>query len=221
MHSDLRAWNWLCELAVSPAACRLDDEAPAPAPTVAPLEDWTPVLISDLSPPRDVDGGSSSEKVAETTVSEKASEERATRTCTSSVPGEVEGLIDEAFDAAARAGALTPWVGSATVDLHGYSVLLARAAMRHVLSELQVEYAAAPRGWGELHADRFADGLVVVVGRGRGSGVGGPQLGGEILTLLGEAKPPLAARLVARNDGRVLVDRPSLLAWLRANAAEG
>ncbi len=52
-----------------------------------------------------------------------------------------EELLDHAYAAVVAApGELSPWTPEATLDLHGYSVALAGAAMRHVLRSLADEH---------------------------------------------------------------------------------
>ena len=190
---------------------------------------------------------------------------------------DAETLIDRAYRAAVNARALDARIGYAKesrglqagslragprtvegggeqerqaelkVDLHGYSVALARAAMRHVLRELQREYAAAaklPATMQKAVESRATDeqptfkeatkekameeeeameeerlleerALVVITGRGLGSGTNGPQLRDTVLSLLGDLSPPILAKGVPGNEGRVRVDGASLLHWLR------
>ena len=149
-----------------------------------------------------------------------------------------------------------------TIDLHGYSVPLARAAMRHVFAELRgwgdVDEGTPDGGYGgygegagaaslrdegttdeppapaptppvgkkrgrrkageeEEGEEEDGAGLIIITGRGRGSGMAA-VLGPMVQSMLSdELSPPLAANNVPGNDGRLLVPRASLWAWLRAN----
>ena len=136
-------------------------------------------------------------------------------------------LIDAAYSKAVRDGALSHWsaaegvrtadtnvdeaaVGDA-LDLHGYSVPLARAAMRHVLISELLDH--------EIDRAGPDSDLLVITGRGKGSGEEGAVLGPAVLRMLSEeAEPPIAAYSVPGNEGRVRIDRESLRQWLAANA---
>ena len=135
-------------------------------------------------------------------------------------PGYAEALLDEAYNAAVAAGQLSPWAAEETVDLHGYSVALAGAAMRHVLAKLGREHAER-EALCEVDGGRCTDGLVVITGRGLGSGTSGPLLGPAVLAMLeSDFEPPITARVVDGNEGRLLVNGGSLQVWLAANAQE-
>ncbi len=136
-------------------------------------------------------------------------------------PGYAEALLDDAYDAIVGAGHLNPWAAEGTLDLHGYSVALAGAAVRHVLSKLAHEHAER-EGLCELDGARCADGLIFITGRGLGSGTSGPLLGPAVRAMLqDDFEPPIVARVADGNEGRLLVDGESLQGWLAANAREG
>ena len=149
---------------------------------------------------------------------------------------EVARMIDAAYARAVEAGALSHWVAdlrdgddssasdpageasdagqpgsedqSAMVDLHGYSVHMARAATRRVMEELRDE----SRGGASID-----DQLLVITGRGKGStteAVIGPAV---LRVLRDELTPPVTADVVRGNDGRLQVDGASLRRWLAAN----
>jgi pentatricopeptide repeat domain-containing protein 1 len=124
-----------------------------------------------------------------------------------------ESTIDRAVDRAVAAGALRLVEGEA-IDLHGYSVALASAAIRHTLGELQREHANAAQNVGSF----VAKDVRVITGRGRGSGNAGPRLGRAVLKLLSHAQPPITAGVESDNEGRVLINADSLQRWVEANA---
>ena len=127
----------------------------------------------------------------------------------------VEALLDRAYAKMVTAGQLSPWTAEAMLDLHGYSVALAGAAIRYVLRTLAHEHAERA-ALGAVDGGRCADGLVVITGRGRGSGEEGPQLGSAVLELLAHGlDPPIEARVLAGNEGRVNLDGESLQRWLK------
>jgi DNA-nicking Smr family endonuclease len=175
-------------------------------------------------------------------------------------------LIDGAYRRAVAEGALAHWVadGSA-LDLHGFSVPMARAAMRHMMSELLLgsgpvesgerlaepeggaaeggateggateggvaEGGAAEGGAAEGGAvereeelaereERLGEaGLLVITGRGKGSGLDA-VLGPAVLHMLAhEAHPPIPAAMVPGNDGRLRIDGAGLRNWVAANRA--
>ena len=135
-------------------------------------------------------------------------------------------LIDGAYDRAVAEGALCHWASEATseitaeavaegttMDLHGYSVPLACAAVRHALRNLRSD-AAVERALFEHVAGAsdalFERGMLVITGRGKGSGVDA-VLAPAVLRLL--SHEGIAATVVEGNDGRVAVDGKSLRAW--------
>ena len=63
-------------------------------------------------------------------------------------------------------------------------------------------------------------GLLIITGRGRGSGMAA-VLGPMVQSMLAEElSPPLVAHNVPGNDGRLRVSGESLERWLRANRAD-
>ena len=99
------------------------------------------------------------------------------------------------------------------VDLHGYSVPLARAAVRHILREVR---EAVQRG-ATLRP------LILITGTGltRASPAEGPSPLQRAVTQMLQEKcaPSLNPRLVRRNDGRLRVSAVSLEIWASAQAA--
>ena len=108
------------------------------------------------------------------------------------------------------------------MDLHGFSSVLARSAVRHALEELlEASRPEAAPFWSAATRDAMLDddgSLVIITGRGRGS-TNAAVLGPAVSEMLAELTPPVVARTVDGNQGRVRVDPASLQEWLDANAA--
>ena len=96
------------------------------------------------------------------------------------------------------------------VDLHGYSVPLARAAVRHILREVR---EAVQRG-----ATLRPLILITGTGRNRAPTTEGPSPLQRAVTQMLQEKS-LNPRLVRRNDGRLRVSAVSLEIWASAQAA--
>ena len=127
-----------------------------------------------------------------------------------------EALVDVAYAEAVRAGALELRLPAARadvreIDVHGCSVPLARAAVRHELLELRAEAGlAAARGEAYLSPRR----LVVITGIGRKA-----VLRRELTRLFAtECKPPLKATVAPNNPGRLHVDEAALWSWCGVEA---
>ena len=90
------------------------------------------------------------------------------------------------------------------VDLHGMSVLEARAAVLCVLAMLQQQY----RDTGAIGHD-----CTIITGRGRGSRGGEPVVRTEVVALLGRLGLPPAA--LAANPGRVVIPAAAVTEALR------
>ena len=102
----------------------------------------------------------------------------------------LDALVDEAYAAAVERGALRAWTVDDEIDLHGYSVPLARAAVRHVISGARSLVSAAPR----------PARLVIITGRGKGSSGKVPLVQRALLRMLPNA------RVAEGNAGRIEVE---------------
>ena len=138
-------------------------------------------------------------------------------------------LVDKAYTRAVDEGVLDPWLAPpdgdaphSAVDLHGYSAVLARSAVRHVLARLQAEAplrdgdAASPRKPLALDADGS---FTIITGRGLGS-TDAAVLGPVVRAYLAGLSPPVTAHTADGNDGRLRVDPESLQRWLSAKEHE-
>ena len=221
--SDLRAWNLLCEVALEDIDDDIlegeeEDEEEANASVEEP--DW-----QALQAWLDDDGDGKAAADAEEAHEDEEDDE-------------VLQLIDAAYSKAIEEGIVRHWATdlrafdnlddemldemldnldddepAVVLDLHGFSVSLARAAMRHVLIAELLDK-------GIDHAGPESD-IVVITGRGRGSGDEGAVLGPAVVRMLREeAEPPIEAHSVRGNEGRLRIKRASLEKWLEANRAE-
>ena len=206
--SDLRAWNLLCEAAT---------DASEPSEEVEAEED-------DEQGEGDADARDNGGEAAAPDALSQAEVGAG-----QGLSEDVLTLVDKAYTRAVDEGVLDPWLAPpdgdaphSAVDLHGYSAVLARSAVRHVLARLQAEAplrdgdAASPRKPLALDADGS---FTIITGRGLGS-TDAAVLGPVVRAYLAGLSPPVTAHTVDGNDGRLRVDPESLQRWLSAKEHE-
>ena len=185
--SDLRAWNLLCEVALEAADFAVEE---------------------GFGDDDDEEEDEEEEEAAGNTAMDES--EVGARV------SEIEELIDDAYRQGVAEGVLDCWVGGGesdatkAIDLHGHSVPMARAAVRHTLEALRAKHA--------LNRGSNAKPLLVITGQGRRSS-SEAVLGPAVLQLVREElSPPVTAQSVPGNDGRLVLDGESVQQWMEANS---
>ena len=121
--------------------------------------------------------------------------------------GDAPAKLREVYASAVEAGALHHWSEEhpGMMDLHSFSVPLAKAAVRHALDELK-----------KKRCDSGDDSdLVIITGKGRNAALGFSVTQPAVREML-MSECSLPSELVTGNSGRVLVKGAHLSAYLSA-----
>jgi hypothetical protein len=100
------------------------------------------------------------------------------------------------------------------LDLHGYSVPVASAAVRHTLKQLR-------RRWEDEGPAAVGD-MVIISGQGKKSATAMSPVVRPLVQdlLIDQFDPPISSATKPGNPGRIVVSRESLLAWLHGDGSD-